>query len=56
MIEVKNSGFMRDFSIEFVNFIKNLSEKLEFFEEKVYKGDIFLYILGVEQYGRKNVV
>ena len=48
MVKVKNSGFMRHFSVKFVNFIKNLSENLEFFEEKVYKGYAFLYILGVE--------
>ncbi|MCL4376399.1 hypothetical protein M1558_02820 [Candidatus Parvarchaeota archaeon] len=48
MVKVKNSGFMRYFSVKFVNFIKNLSENLEFFEEKVYKGYTFLYILGVE--------
>ena len=44
----ENSGFMQVFSIKFVNFIKNISENLEFFEEKVYKGYVFLYILGVE--------
>ncbi|MCL4372954.1 hypothetical protein M1384_02710 [Candidatus Parvarchaeota archaeon] len=48
MEKVKNNGFMCNFSIKFVNFIKNLSENLEFFEEKVYKGYAFLYILGVE--------
>ena len=47
MVNVKSMDFMQSFSIEFVNFIKNLSEKLEFFEEKVYKGYTFLYILGV---------
>ena len=48
MVNVKSSGFMQNFSIEFVNFIKNLSGNLEFFEEKVYKEDVFLYILGVK--------
>lgn len=48
MVIAKNNRFMQDFSIKFVNFIKNIGENLEFFEEKVYKEDIFLYILGVE--------
>jgi len=48
MMKVKNHCFIQRFSIELVNFIKNISENLEFFEEKVYKGYAFLYILGVE--------
>ena len=41
----ENNRFMKVFGTKFVNFIKNLSKNLEFFEEKVYKGYVFLYKL-----------
>ncbi len=48
MVKMKNYRFMRGFSVKIVNFIKILDNNLEFFEEKVYKEDIFLYMVGVE--------
>lgn len=48
MAAVKNNGFMQGLSTKLINFIRIMNENLEFFEEKVYKEDIFLYILGVE--------
>jgi hypothetical protein len=48
MMTAENDSFIRDFSVKLVNFIKNLSKNLEFLEEKIYKGYVFLCILGVE--------
>ncbi|EEZ93281.1 MAG: hypothetical protein BJBARM4_0035 [Candidatus Parvarchaeum acidiphilum ARMAN-4] len=45
---MKKYSFIKVFSEEIVNFIKFLVNNLEFFEEKVYKEDTFLYMLGVE--------
>jgi hypothetical protein len=39
--------FAAKYSTKFINFINNLSGKLEFLGKNVYKGVLFLYILGV---------
>ncbi|MEM0143345.1 MAG: hypothetical protein QXL94_05285 [Candidatus Parvarchaeum sp.] len=44
MVIMRNRGFVSDFNVKIVNFIKNSAQNLEFFEEKVYKEDIFLYM------------
>ncbi len=41
--KMKKVAIFNEISINFTNF---LSEKLEIFEEKIYKGFIFLYIQG----------
>ncbi|MCL5106676.1 MAG: hypothetical protein M1322_00955 [Candidatus Parvarchaeota archaeon] len=48
MATVKNDEFIQGLSIKLINFIRIMNENLEFFEEKVYKEDVFLYILGVK--------